>query len=233
MKMIRKIGKVVFGVLFPISLTITLFLFFAYKVTSFDFLQVLTYHFSNYFINKTTVEETYDAARYYCKIYNKSFQIPLKEFSFNESISCDEINKIEKDKFGTYIIGKVLKGLYNRKIYCEGIRCYKNPKNIISRSFNMLAFKFFVYSAVVTSVFLLIYMLLLNSWKERFRNLSAVLFSISIPYFVIIFYIRHLTFKYVPIVLFILESFHKIFLYVMVAATFFAVLWLTFKFKRK
>jgi hypothetical protein len=200
MSIIRKIVKFVSGSLFSIFLIVSIFLFSFTQLLSYEnlkpiFMEVGTGELG---ITREEMNNFYIFLDEYCKRGGKNISLPMGNFSIE--LSCEEIYSAGKEGLSGLIISKAFEQFYYTKYECDLLECLKQ-KNFLALFSQQASVELKDYQMKVNIATLLLgilFLLTIETWDRRFKNLGSVLVFTLFPIFLMNYFASEIISVFVP-----------------------------------
>lgn len=202
-KILKSVGKFIFGTLFSIVLVFSLLVMSLANFTEFNNLSKFAGNLISGQITgasqgeiQTGLQELKDK----CKT-SESIEINFGGESF--SLNCGEINKLDEKNIGNVIAGDLLGKIYYKQYDCDFVSCILPSSGgpqltvLLSKKANDFFRQIQIYMWIATGIFGALFLFLTETWSNRLRNFGVTFVFVGIPFF-ILNYVKSLLLKSFP-----------------------------------
>ncbi|MEM5815161.1 MAG: hypothetical protein QXD89_01585 [Candidatus Aenigmatarchaeota archaeon] len=233
MGIIRRLGKIFLGFLFLICLFFLTTLYSLLNILSYGSLKEIA---SPLLLSKMNItQEQKEMLFLYLNYSCKDKEFTMLEFSENITIDCSKVKSLKIEEIEQFLIDSYLSNIYFKKYECNLLQCLqeKNIMYFLSFSFYEKISSYFIYSLIISIIFGVLYLLILENLQERLFSFSLIFLLIGINYFLIGYGLNIFETK-IPIYIFsILKEKFLFLLYIFIAGLVLLVFSIILKIKKK
>jgi hypothetical protein len=198
----RGILKGVSSFLFLVLLLSTILLFGLTKFTEYENLKPIISSIISKQVNETQLTQFYPYLELYCKAKNETIKLNFTVVEIE--MSCQEIVGKTPKQLAETFASKAFDKIYYKNYECEFIDCLKEAKKkedylvFVSEKSNSFFKEILPYSLFATIFFLIIFLIVCESWYVRTKNLGITLLIVALPYFIFKITFSELLQKFLP-----------------------------------
>jgi hypothetical protein len=203
MGIVRGILKGISNFFFLTFLLATILLFGLTKFTQYENLKPIIAGIISKQVNETQLSQFYPYIELYCKAKNETIKL---NFTIGEiEISCQEIVGKTPNQLIEIFATKTFDEIYYKKYECEFIDCLKEARKkedylvFVNEKSNFFFEEILPYSFFATVLFLIIFLIVCESWYVRTKNLGITLLIVGLPYFIFKITLNELLQKFLPL----------------------------------
>lgn len=191
-KILRTIGKFVFGTLFTLMLAGSLLVMGLANFTEFDNLKKIAGGLVGGQIsdigNSEQIRSGLRQLKETCKGAD-SVEIDLQDRKL--SVNCNDINKADDAAIGSVIADELLQKIYYQKYDCDFISCLTQVQQgdtqpltiILSQKANEFFKQIRIYAWIATALVGAAFFFLIEGWSNRLKNFGITFIFVGLPFF--------------------------------------------------